>query len=141
VTGMAYLLDTNALSEFLKRTPNRNVIDWFARTDESDQFISVFSIGEIQKGISKLAASRRRNELQAWFDQLIIRYQTRILPFGLETAKIWGKLLIDAERRGQLIPIVDSQIAATAIEHDLTIITRNTSDFSAAKASVLDIWA
>jgi predicted nucleic acid-binding protein len=138
---MAYLLDTNALSEFLKRTPNRNVIDWFARTDESDQFISVFSIGEIQKGIKKLASSRRRNELQPWFDQLIIRYQTRILPFGLETAKIWGKLLIDAERRGQLIPIVDSQIAATAIEHDLTIITRNTSDFSAAKASVLDIWA
>lgn len=137
---MPYLLDTNALSEVMKKAPNKNVIRWFSETEEEEQFISTLSIGETQKGISKLIASRRKNELQSWFDQLITRYGERILPFGLETSKTWGSLLAGLERRGRTLPIVDSMIAASALEHGLTIITPNPEDFAPAKVSVLNIW-
>lgn len=137
---MAYLLDTNALSEILKKNPNKNVVAWFDQADEFEQFISVFSIGEIQKGISKLDASRHKNELQLWLEQVIRRYEDRILPFALETAKSWGKLIADLERRGRILPLIDSLIAATALEHDLTIVTQNTVDFAHTKAGVLNIW-
>src|SRR5687768_9862650 len=137
---MAFLLDTNTFSEILNKRPNKGVTDWFGRTDESSQFISAFTIGEIQKGISKLSVSRRRNELQEWFERLQNRYEPRILAFTAQSAKIWGRLLVDVERRGQPLPVIDSLIAATAVEHDLTVITRNAEDFEPAKVKVLNVW-
>src|SRR5881628_2070370 len=103
---MAYLLDTNTLSEVLKKFPNKNVIAWFDRTNEDEQYISVFSIGELQKGISKLGPSHRKTELQLWFDQVLTRYQDRILPFVLRTAEVWGRLFADLERRGKSLPLI-----------------------------------
>jgi predicted nucleic acid-binding protein len=137
---MAFLLDTNVLSEVVKKNPNRNVVGWFDATDEYEQYVSVFSIGEIQKGISKHDASRRKSELQLWFDRVITRYRERILPFRLETATVWGRLVADLERRGRILPIIDSFIAAIALEHDLTIVTQNIADFAPTKAKVLNIW-
>ena len=137
---MGYLLDTNAISEVLKSTPDEKVLEWFAKTEESLQHISVFSIGEIQKGISKLPASRRKDELQDWFDQLQLRYEPRILPFTIVTASNWGVMVAELERNGRPLPIVDSLIAASAAEHQLTVVTRNADDFSAAGVSVLNIW-
>jgi predicted nucleic acid-binding protein len=137
---MAFLLDTNTLSEILNKRPNKGVTDWLGRTDESSQFISAFTIGEIQKGISKLSVSRRRNELQEWFERLQNRYEPRILAFTAQSAKIWGRLLVDVERRGRPLPVIDSLIAATAVEHDLTVITRNAEDFEPAKVKVLNVW-
>jgi toxin FitB len=137
---MAYLLDTNTISEVLKRDPNQNVVDWFSKTHESEQYISVFSIGEIQKGIERLTASRRKNELQSWFDLLITRYDGRILPFVLETTKVWARLIADLERRGRILPVIDSFIAAIALEHDLTIVTHNARDFADTKAGVLNVF-
>jgi toxin FitB len=137
---MAYLLDTNVLSEVLKKNPSKKVVAWFDYTNEDDQYISVFSIGELQKGILKLGPSHRKTELQLWFDQVLARYQERILPFVLQTAEVWGRLFVDLERHGGKLPVIDSLIAATALEHDLTIITQNTSDFAPTKARVLNIW-
>ena len=137
---MAYLLDTNALSEVLKKTPNQNVIDWFANTDENLQYISALSIGELQKGISRIAGSRRKDRLQDWFNQVQARYETRILPFTIDTARIWGTMLAHIERIGRPLPVVDSLIAAIAAEHCLTVVTRNAGDFMAARVNVLNIW-
>ena len=137
---MAYLLDTNVISEFLKKTPNEKVIRWFEETDERLQFISAFSVGEIQKGISRLTAARRRKELQDWFDGILVRYDTRIVPFTLTAARIWGTLLSNLESKGRVLPVIDSLIAATALERDLTIVTRNTSDFAHTKTRTLNIW-
>lgn len=137
---MGYLLDTNALSEIFKQKPNKNVVAWFTQTDESEQYISVFSIGEIQRGISKLAASRRKVELQSWFDQFVIRYKGRILPFVFDTATVWAQMVADLERRGRILPMIDSMIAAIALEHQLTVVTKNERDFTDTKAAVLNIW-
>ena len=137
---MPYLLDTNALSEILKKEPNEGVVRWFGSTDEETLFISVFSIGEIQKGISKLRPSRRKNELQSWFDQTIIRFSDRLIPFGLKSSRIWGGIVADLELHGRVLPIFDSLIAATALEHSLTVVTRNIEDFEPAGVDLLNIW-
>ena len=137
---MAYLLDTMALSEIMKRDPNENVITWFDHTNESEQYISVFSIAEIQKGIFRLASSRRKKELQSWFEQVITRYQGRILSFGVETSIVWARLVAELERRGRVLPMIDSLIVAIALEHDLTVVTKNIRDFADTNAGVLDIW-
>lgn len=137
---MAYLLDTNALSEFLKKSPNENVIGWFNESDEQSHYVSTLTIGEIYKGISKLLPSRRKDELAAWFEQVIGRYRDRLLPVGLETAKIWGDMQADLEGRGRPIPAIDSLLAATAIEHNPVIVTRNHNDFAGTGIEVLNLW-
>jgi len=137
---MAYLLDTNALSEVFKKSPNKNVVQWLDLTNEDEQYISVLTIAEIQKGISKLDRSKRKNEMQLWFDQVRTRYHSRILSLEPNTAEIWGNLVGELERHGRILPLIDSFIAAIALEHDLTVVTRNTADFSAAKVATLNIW-
>ncbi len=137
---MAYLLDTNVLSEFLKKTPNEGVLSWFRDTDENEQYVSTLTIGELQKGVSKLPASRRTNELQTWLDSVIGRYADRILAPDISTAKLWGRLLADLERKGRPIPAVDSIIAATALAYDLILVTRNVKDFTPAGVKTLDLW-
>ena len=137
---MAYLLDTNALSEVFKKSPNKNVVQWLDLTNEDEQYISVLTIAEIQKGISKLDRSKRKNEMQLWFDHVRTRYHSRILSLEPNTAEIWGNLVGELERHGRILPLIDSFIAAIALEHDLTVVTRNTADFSAAKVATLNIW-
>jgi len=137
---MKYLLDTCTLSEFLKKLPDENVLEWFRGHDEESQYISVLTVGEIQKGISKLARSKRKSELQAWFESVLSRYDGRILAVSLETANLWGNLKADLETQGAPTPVIDSLLAATALEHGLTIVTRNEDDFAATNAKVLNIW-
>ena len=137
---MAYLLDTNALSEVFKKSPNKNVVQWLDLTNEDEQYISVLTIAEIQKGISKLDRSKSKNEMQLWFDQVRTRYHSRILSLEPNTAEIWGNLVGELERHGRILPLIDSFIAAIALEHDLTVVTRNTADFSATKVATLNLW-
>jgi predicted nucleic acid-binding protein len=137
---MAYLLDTNALSEFLKKTPNENVIRWFRESDEAQHYVSTLAIGEIQKGISKLPVSQRTTDLQVWLDNVIKRYQERILPFTIEAARIWGDKIATLESQGRPLPLMDSLLAATALEHDLTIVTRNEVDFEPTGVKILNLW-
>ena len=137
---MAYLLDTNVLSEFLKKTPNKNVIRWFRISDETQHYISSLTIAEIQKGISKLPDSQRKPELQVWLDNVIKRYQDRILSFDLKTARIWGDTIAALESRGRPLPLMDSLLAATALVHSLTLVTRNEKDFESTDVKILNIW-
>jgi toxin FitB len=135
-----YLLDTNALSEFLKKAPNDALVRWFGESDETHHFVSTLTIGEIEKGISKLARSRRKDEFSQWLDQVVERYRERLLAIDLEVARTWACLMADLEKRGRPMPIVDSLIAATALQHDLILVTRNGSDFAHTGVKVLSPW-
>ena len=137
---MRYLLDTCVLSEFLTKSPNTKVTDWVGTEPEEFQFISVMTVGETRKGLSRLPASRRKNELLEWFGSVIVRYSGRIIEFDLNSANRWGDFMASLESKGRPIPLIDSFIAATALEHNLTIVTRNDADFTDTGARVLNIW-
>lgn len=112
---MNYLLDTCVLSEARKPNGDARVIDWLERIDESRLRLSAVTLGEIQKGISKLEESQRRRALQIWLEQdLSQRFAGRILPMDAETALEWGRLQGQAARTGRTLPVIDSLIAATA---------------------------
>lgn len=137
---MNYLLDTCLLSEFRKKPPEPKVMSWVAAQDEESLFLSVVTIGEIQKGISRLAASKRKTGLSSWLDDIIFRYGPRVLPVDLEVMRAWGRLAAAQEAKGRKLPPADSLIAATAIVHDLVVVTRNEADFRAAGVAIKNVW-
>jgi predicted nucleic acid-binding protein len=120
-----YLLDTNVLSETRKKQPDAKVIAFLTNTDPSTIYISVLTLGELRKGV----AQKRRTDpataaaLAAWVDGLEFGFADRILGIDTATAKLWGELSAQRPR-----PVIDTLLAATAIVHELTFVTRNTSD-------------
>ena len=137
---MNYLLDTNVLAEFKKKQPSAKVIDWLNAQIEESLFISVVTVGEIQKGIAALPVSKRRTALAEWLEELIYRYDKRILPLDVKVLRQWGEITGKLEKKGRVLPLMDSLIAATAITYQMTIVTRNTVDFEKTGAPVLDVW-
>jgi len=137
---MRYLLDTCVLSEFFKRQPNQNVIDWVESESEPSQWISSLTVAELKKGITRLVPSRRKTELERWFERTMIRFGSRIHNFDIATAYRWAAMIAALETKGRPMPVIDSLIAATALEHNLTLVTRNESDFAETGVSVLNIW-
>jgi len=136
-----YLLDTCLISEVSKKEPNPNVLLWLDKQDESALYLSVLTIGELQKGISKLPDNARKAELQAWVNnELVGRFGRRILNIDVEVAGAWGILLGTAEKHGKKLPAMDSLIAATASVHALIVVTRNTRDMERCQAKVFNPW-
>ena len=139
---MKFLLDTCLISELVKKEPNPKVVTWLDERSESALFLSVLTIGELQKGISKLAAGTRKDELQAWVEHDVAdRFEGRILEVDLETVLVWGKLQGEAEQRGERLPVMDSLIAATAKAHGLYVVTRNARDLERCQAKVFNPWS
>ena len=132
-----FLLDTNVVSEVRKgRRSDPNVSNWYAGVIESQLFISSLTIGEIRKGIE--LARRRRDvdqaeALELWLRTVIQRFSGRILTVDTEEADTWGQ--ISAIRP---VPVVDGLLAATAMAHDMTLVTRNVSDVKGLGVRVLD---
>ena len=138
---MNYLLDTCLLSELRKLEPDAGVVAWVSDIDESRLFVSVLSLGEIQKGVAKLANGRRKNAFQHWLEQdLLVRFEGRILPLDLDMALEWGLLSAATESRGKPAPVVDALLAVTAIVRNLTLVTRNDKDFAGFPVKVLNPW-
>ena len=137
---MTYLLDTCALSEFTRPKPSASVDAWFAQIPEGTDFVSVLTLGELEKGITKLATSRRRASLEKWFGGLRDRFRDRILPVDEPVALEWGRIAARGELAGTPIPSIDALIAATAIVHGLAVVTRNTSDIARTGAPIVDPW-
>ena len=136
-----YLLDTNVISEIPRRTAAPEVEAWVDARDARDLFISAVTIGELTRGIYRLPIGRKRQRFQTWLDNDLARqFLGRVLPFEQLTAEIWGRLLGEAIRRGQSRPAIDTQIAATAIQHNLSLVTRNVSDFTNLDLEVIDPW-
>jgi toxin FitB len=135
-----YLVDTNILSELTKPTPAPQV-EAFLRRSKDRVFVSVFSIGEIRKGIASLAASNRRAVLEDWLDNEIMPWLgDRVLPVTLAIAERWGDLSAELKAKGRPRPIVDAVIAATAFKHDLVLVTRNVRDYEDLGITILNPW-
>lgn len=138
---MSFLLDTCVISELVKTKPNSNVTKWVKSCDEESLFLSTLTIGEIQKGIYKLPDSRKKKALQTWLtDDLIKRFDHRILSIDLKVALKWGEIQALAEKSGNKLPTIDGLIASMGIVYDLTIITRNTQDMKPSGVKVYNPW-
>ena len=140
MSDRSLLLDTNVLSQVLRTDGDGIVRDFIERCDVDLLRVSVVSIGEVQKGLSMLPGGRRRRDLEAWFVTLREEFSSRVVPIGMQTAILWGDLSARMRSIGQNIAVADLLIAATALEHDLTVVTRNVRDFVPTGVSVLDPW-
>ena len=137
---MAYLIDTCALSEFTKPKPAPSVDAWFTAMPEGSDHVSVLTLGELEKGIKKLATSKRRSTLERWFGDLRDRFAGRILPIDEAISLEWGRLAARCEQAGTSIPVIDALIGATAVVHGLSVVTRNASDIARSGAPIVDPW-
>lgn len=137
---MKYLLDTCVIAEYKKPVPDRKVIGWLDAQIEESLFLSVLTVGEIEKGIVRLPASRRRTDLENFLDALLIRFDRRVISLDTAILRRWARLTGVLEIKGRVLPVIDSLLAATALEYDLTIVTRNTSDFDDTDVEILNIW-
>ncbi len=136
-----FLLDTNCISEVVRARPEPRVLEWMDAADESLLFLSVLTLGEIRKGIAGLPQSRRRTHLESWLEfELRSRFAGRILPIDGAVADRWGLLAAEARRRGSFLSAIDGLLAATAIQHNLTIVSRSVADFANTAASILNPW-
>ena len=136
-----FLLDTNVPSELTRPKPEPEVIQWLDDADDLRLFLSVVSRGEIFKGITVLPEGKRRQQLQQWVDETLRPwFDGRILPVSESVAERWGVLAGECQLTGRPLNVADGLIAATALEHGLTVVTRNVKDFSNLGVSVLDLW-
>lgn len=145
---MSYLLDTCIISKLrrIEKNPDVMLQNWIKKHDESTYFISSLTIGEITSGISKLNIKKneeRKNRmiLENWLhDELIPRFHDRILTIDIEVGQMWGKLYGENKQKGRNIPVIDGLIAATALVHNLTVVTDNISDFIDTGAKLFSPW-
>jgi predicted nucleic acid-binding protein len=138
---MNYLLDTNVISELIAKQPNESVVEWLDQLDPNTVYLSVITIGEIQKGIEKLTPSKRREAVQEWLEtDLLLRFQGRILAITAEVMLVWGKLTGQLEKEGRPITAIDSLIAAIALHGDYCLVTRNEHDFQHIGVKIINPW-
>ena len=124
---MKYLIDTNILSDMTKKQPDKSIVKWFSDTLDTDKFISVITIGELVYGVAKLPGSTKKEKLTAWLKELIHEgFDGRIADIDINVMNVWGEMSAKLTRP---LPIQDTLIAATALAHDMTVVTRNVRDF------------
>ncbi|MBT4838327.1 MAG: type II toxin-antitoxin system VapC family toxin [Methylococcales bacterium] len=138
---MKYLLDTCVISEIIKPKPNKNVISWVQNKKSNSLYLSVLSLGEIEKGIEKSPSDIRKNKLKLWLeDDLKKHFQGRIIPIDVEIATRWGNLQGIAELRGKPMPTVDGLIAVSGLVRHCIVVTRNVSDMQQSSAELFNPW-
>lgn len=136
-----FLLDTNVISELVRRRPEPSVTTWIDATDETLLHLSVLTIGEIRKGIVSLRDTARSAALGAWLDShLLIRFANRILPIDGAVADRWGRLSAKQESIHSPIPVIDGLLAATALQYNLTLVTRNVKDVAGTGVPLFNPW-
>ena len=138
---MSYLLDTCVLAETMKPAPNAGVRAWLDAGPAGSFFLSVLVVGEIRQGIARIDGTSKAEELSQWLDQIVLpRFDRRILPITDAIANRWGDIRRRAMTGGRTLPVIDSLIAATALEHHLTLVTRNKADFAALEVRIVNPW-
>jgi len=132
------MIDTNVLSELRRKSPDVGVVAWFTQRPPATLYLSVLTLGEIRKGIETLSDEVRRQALVDWLEtDLPIFFTGRVLPFDEAVADRWGRLVAAA---GRPLPAIDSLLAATALEHDLVLVTRNVKDFAGLPVQIFNPW-
>ncbi len=138
---MTYLLDTCLISELVAKKPNPQVLDWLDAQLPETLYLSIITIGEIAKGIGKLPESARKKQLTDWLDQdLLSRFDRRIIGLDIPTMKRWGNLVGRLESKGRVLPVMDSLIAAIALHNNLILVTRNETDFAGTGVAIVNPW-
>lgn len=138
---MNYLLDTKILSEWTRPRPDAAVLRFLAETDEDALHLSVISIAEIRRGIELLSPGKRRRDLDVWLaNDLLPRFEGRILGIGPRVADCWGRMMANAERGGRTPSVQDTWIAAIAAVHEMTVVTRNVADFALLDVGIVNPW-
>ena len=138
---MNYILDTCVISELIKPKADTRVCSWIEEQNDNHLYLSVITLGEIQKGVAKLDEGVKKSTLQAWLDvDLVLRFEGRILPIDEQTCKIWGKILADSEQKGKSLPVIDAMIAATALINHMAVVTRNIKDMMVPDLTIINPW-
>ena len=138
---MRYLLDTCVISEIVKLKPNKSVISWLEKQDESNLFLSVLTFGEIERGIERAPDKIRKKKLRLWVEEdLKQRFEGRILSIDLETTTQWGILQGKSEKSGKPMPVIDGLIAVSGLINNCIVVTRNISDMEQSTVELFDPW-
>jgi hypothetical protein len=136
---LSYLIDTNVLSELRRKSPDPGVVAWFSQRPSATLYLSVLSLGEIRKGIEAVGDLVRRQALLDWLETDLPTFFTgRILVVDGAVADRWGRLVAAA---GRPLPAIDSLLAATALAHDLILVTRNVKDFNGLPVQLFNPWS
>jgi len=143
-----FLLDTNCVSELVRPKPEPRVLEWMEAVDEhlppeagreAMLYLSVLTVGEIRKGLAGLPQSKRRTRLETWLEVgLQARFAGRIVPIDAAIADRWGLIAAEAKRKGIALSVINGLLAATALHHNLTVVSRNLRDFANAQVQVLN---
>jgi len=135
---LSYLIDTNVLSELRNRKANANVVAWMQARPRQSLYLSVLSLGEIRKGIESVADPAFRQALSDWLEVELPNYFTaRLLGIDAQVADRWGRVQAAARRT---LPAIDGLLAATALQHGLTLVTRNVKDFAGLGLPLINPW-
>ena len=138
MSGGKFLLDTNIVSELRRKRPDPQVMAWFKGVRDENLYLSVLSVGEIRRGVERLKIESQRSELTEWLEGILLPwFGPRLLTVNLPVAECWGRLSAAA---GRPLPAIDSLLAATAMSHDLTMVTRNVVDFKLSSLRVINPW-
>jgi predicted nucleic acid-binding protein len=136
-----FLLDTNCISELVRPKPEPRVVEWMGAANEATLYLSVLTVGGIRKGVAGLPQGKRRTILETWLDlELQSRFAGRIVPIDAAIADRWGLLAAEAKRRGKALSVIDGLLTATAVDRNLTVVSRNARDFTDAGVQVLNPW-
>lgn len=131
-SDVGFLLDTMAVSELGHPRANPGLRQWEHENAQAAMYVAAPTIGELESGIRRLPQSNRRYELEAWLERVVKRFAARVVPYDLDAARVWGRADATARMRGTTLSIFDAQIAAIAVTHDLTVVTRNVKHFIAS---------
>lgn len=135
---MSYLIDTNVLSELRRKQPAPRVVAWLQARPRQSLYLSVLTLGEIRKGLERVQEPLRKQALLDWLEVELSQYfRGRVLHIDAPIADHWGRLMADA---GRPLPAIDALLAATALQHDLTLVTRNTKDFVDFRVRLINPW-
>jgi predicted nucleic acid-binding protein len=132
---MKYLVDANVLSEPTKQSADKKVVDWLTK-NEASLVVDPIVIGELRIGILALPRGRKRERLEQWFEDVVEILEC--LPWDVTVSRRWATLVVELKRKGETVPLLDGMIAATALQHDLIVATRNTRDFQKTGVKTLN---
>ncbi len=135
-----YLLDTCVFSEFSKKLPSEQVTAWARTIPLTDIFLSSLVLGELLRGTAKLPEGFRKQELQHWVQSLFVTHHARLIPVDTTVVRVWAEITARAEALGKTPQVMDSLIGASALAHDLVLVTRNTEDFQGLGIELLNPW-
>jgi predicted nucleic acid-binding protein len=137
---MSFILDTCVVSELSKPKPAFQVIEWFNHCPPELLYISVLTLGELHYGIARLPEGKKRNDLFQWLEELKSAFKDYILPLNDRTCIRWGVERARLERLGNPAPVIDSLLAATALEYGFALVTRNVDNFRSFEIELLNPW-